>query len=45
MTRARDALNVKRRELPMVRVEKDYVLRGARREGHACSTSSTAGAS
>ncbi|HEY3896690.1 MAG TPA: DUF899 domain-containing protein [Pseudonocardiaceae bacterium] len=28
MTRARDALNVKRRELPMVRIEKDYVLEG-----------------
>ena len=29
MTRARDALNVKRRLLPMVRVEKDYVFHGA----------------
>jgi len=28
MTRARDALNTKRRELPMVRIEKDYVLDG-----------------
>ena len=28
MTRARDALNTKRRELPMVRVEKDYVFEG-----------------
>jgi predicted dithiol-disulfide oxidoreductase (DUF899 family) len=28
MTRARDALNRKRRELPMVRVEKDYVFDG-----------------
>ena len=28
MTRARDALNTKRRELPMVRVEKDYVFDG-----------------
>jgi predicted dithiol-disulfide oxidoreductase (DUF899 family) len=27
-TRARDALNVARRELPMVRVEKDYVFEG-----------------
>jgi predicted dithiol-disulfide oxidoreductase (DUF899 family) len=28
MTRARDALNIKRRELPMVKVEKDYVFEG-----------------
>ena len=28
MTRARDALNTKRRQLPMVRVEKDYRFRG-----------------
>jgi predicted dithiol-disulfide oxidoreductase (DUF899 family) len=28
LTRARDALNVKRRELPMVRIEKDYVFEG-----------------
>src|SRR6266480_4303698 len=28
MTHARDALNTKRRELPMVRVEKDYVFEG-----------------
>ncbi|HUF84570.1 MAG TPA: DUF899 domain-containing protein [Acidimicrobiia bacterium] len=28
MTRARDALSMKRRELPMVRVEKDYVFEG-----------------
>ncbi|MCU1427532.1 MAG: protein of unknown function thioredoxin family protein [Actinomycetia bacterium] len=28
MTKARDALNVKRRELPMVKVEKDYVFEG-----------------
>ncbi|MBM3673671.1 MAG: DUF899 domain-containing protein [Actinobacteria bacterium] len=28
MTRARDALNTKRRELPMVKVDKDYVLDG-----------------
>jgi predicted dithiol-disulfide oxidoreductase (DUF899 family) len=28
MTRARDALNTKRRELPMVRIEKDYVFDG-----------------
>ena len=28
MTRARDELNVKRRLLPMVRVEKDYVFHG-----------------
>lgn len=28
MTRARDKLNVKRRELPMVRITKDYVLDG-----------------
>jgi len=28
MTRARDALSTKRRELPMVEVEKDYVFEG-----------------
>jgi predicted dithiol-disulfide oxidoreductase (DUF899 family) len=28
MTRARDALNTKRRELPMVRIEKEYVFEG-----------------
>src|SRR3979490_2330597 len=28
MTRARDALNTKRRELPMVRIEKDYLFDG-----------------
>jgi predicted dithiol-disulfide oxidoreductase (DUF899 family) len=28
MTRARDALNTKRRELPMVKVEKEYVFEG-----------------
>jgi predicted dithiol-disulfide oxidoreductase (DUF899 family) len=28
MTRARDALNVKRRRLPMVRIDKDYVFQG-----------------
>jgi predicted dithiol-disulfide oxidoreductase (DUF899 family) len=28
MTRARDALNVRRRELPMVAIEKDYVFEG-----------------
>jgi predicted dithiol-disulfide oxidoreductase (DUF899 family) len=28
MTRARDALNVKRRELPMVKIDKDYVFEG-----------------
>jgi len=28
MTRARDALNVKRRRMPMVRIEKDYVFTG-----------------
>jgi predicted dithiol-disulfide oxidoreductase (DUF899 family) len=28
MTRARDALNTKRRELPMVEIEKDYVFEG-----------------
>jgi len=32
MTRARDALNTKRRELPMVRIEKDYVFEGP--DGH-----------
>ena len=33
MTRARDALNVERRTLPMVRIEKDYVFEG--RDGKA----------
>src|SRR4051812_7981889 len=28
MTRARDALNVERRELPMVEIDKDYVFEG-----------------
>ena len=28
MTRARDALNVKRRELPMVKIDKDYAFEG-----------------
>ncbi len=28
MTKARDALNTKRRELPMVKIEKDYVFEG-----------------
>lgn len=28
MTRARDALNTKRRELPMVKIEKDYLFEG-----------------
>ncbi|MGH3778715.1 MAG: DUF899 domain-containing protein [Pseudonocardiaceae bacterium] len=28
MTRARDALNTKRRELPMVRIDKDYLFEG-----------------
>ncbi len=28
MTRARDALSTRRRELPMVRIEKDYVFDG-----------------
>jgi predicted dithiol-disulfide oxidoreductase (DUF899 family) len=32
ITRVRDALNAKRRELPMVRIEKDYVFEGP--EGH-----------
>jgi len=32
MTRQRDALNTKRRELPMVEVEKDYVFTGPRGE-------------
>jgi predicted dithiol-disulfide oxidoreductase (DUF899 family) len=30
MTRARDALNTKRRELPMVKVDKDYAFEGPR---------------
>jgi predicted dithiol-disulfide oxidoreductase (DUF899 family) len=29
MTRARDALNTKRRELPMVRIDKEYVFEGS----------------
>ena len=29
MTRARDALNAKRRQLPMVKIEKDYIFEGA----------------
>ncbi|MGH2708688.1 MAG: DUF899 family protein, partial [Actinomycetota bacterium] len=28
MTRARDALSTKRRELPMVRIDKDYLFEG-----------------
>ena len=32
MTRARDALNTKRRELPMVRIDKDYVFGGPDRK-------------
>lgn len=28
MTRTRDALNIKRRELPMVRIDKDYLFEG-----------------
>jgi predicted dithiol-disulfide oxidoreductase (DUF899 family) len=34
MTRAREALSTKRRELPMVRVEKDYVFEGANGKVH-----------
>jgi len=34
MTRARDALSTKRRELPMVRVEKDYVFEGPDGKAH-----------
>src|SRR5579863_9950956 len=34
MTRARDALSTKRRELPMVRVEKDYAFEGPSGEVH-----------
>ena len=45
MTRARDALNTKRRELPMVEIDKDYVFDGPGRDGRACSTCSTAAAS
>ena len=30
MTRARDALNIKRRELPMVKIDKPYELTGPR---------------
>ncbi len=32
MTRARDTLNTKRRELPMVRIDKDYVFEGPDRK-------------
>jgi predicted dithiol-disulfide oxidoreductase (DUF899 family) len=34
MTRARDALSTKRRELPMVRVDKDYVFEGTKGKVH-----------
>jgi predicted dithiol-disulfide oxidoreductase (DUF899 family) len=34
MTRARDALSTRRRELPMVRVEKDYVFEGTNGNVH-----------
>jgi predicted dithiol-disulfide oxidoreductase (DUF899 family) len=34
MTRARDALNVKRRRLPMVEVDKDYVFEGPNGPAH-----------
>jgi predicted dithiol-disulfide oxidoreductase (DUF899 family) len=34
MTRARDALSTRRRELPMVRVEKDYVFEGPNGKAH-----------
>jgi predicted dithiol-disulfide oxidoreductase (DUF899 family) len=34
MTRARDELNTKRRELPMVRIDKDYVFEGRDRKAH-----------
>lgn len=30
LTRRRDALNVERRRLPMVRIEKDYVFEGSK---------------
>ena len=43
MTRARDALNTKRRELPMVRIDKDYVFDGPDGQRHVCSTCSTGG--
>ena len=32
-TRLRDALNTSRRQLPMVRVDKEYVFEGPRRQG------------
>jgi len=35
MTRARDALNTRRRQLPMVRIEKDYRFEGPERSGGA----------
>ena len=44
LTRARDALNAERRQLPMVEIEKDYASR-ARTARRACSTCSTAAAS
>ena len=44
LTRARDALNAERRQLPMVRVEKDYRSRG-RTARSRCSTCSRAAAS
>jgi predicted dithiol-disulfide oxidoreductase (DUF899 family) len=34
-TRLRDKLNAERRELPWVKVEKNYVFDGAEREGNA----------
>jgi predicted dithiol-disulfide oxidoreductase (DUF899 family) len=34
LTRARDALNVKRRELPMVEIDKEYVFEGPSGEAH-----------
>ena len=45
MTRARDALNAKRRHLPMVRDRQGLRLQRTRRRGRACSTCSTAAAS
>ena len=39
-TRARDALAAKRRRLPMVRIDKDYVFDGPEGKVDACATSS-----
>ena len=45
LTRARDALNAERRQLPMVEIDKDYVFEGPDGQGRRCSTCSRAAAS